>query len=65
MDYSGLKVKDGRLINDRPVGKSGIEEAAELRKMMIKNEKISVVSQGMQRAEEAKEMSKFIKTHFI
>ena len=65
MDYSGLKVKDGRLINDRPVGKSGIEEAAELRKMMIKNEKISVVSQGMQRAEEAKEMSKFIKTHSI
>ena len=46
MDYSGLRVKDGRLINDRPVGKSGIEEAAELRKMMIKNEKISVVSQG-------------------
>ena len=65
MDYSGLRVKDGRLINDRPVGKSGIEEAAELRKMMIKNEKISVVSQGMQRAEEAKKMSKFIKTHFI
>tara|TARA_R110002012_G_scaffold258867_1_gene439969 strand:+ start:4053 stop:4250 length:198 start_codon:yes stop_codon:yes gene_type:complete len=65
MDYSGLKVKDGRLINDRPVGKSGIEEAAELRKMMLKNEKISVVSQGMQRAEEAKDMGKFIKRHFI
>jgi len=65
MDYSGLKVKDGRLINDRPTGKSGIEEAAELRKMMQKNEKISVVSQGMQRAEEAKDMGKFIKRHFI
>ncbi len=39
MSYSGLTVKNGRLINNRPVGKSGIEEAAELRKMVKKNEK--------------------------
>ena len=65
MDYSGLKVKDGRLINDRPTGKSGIEEVVMLSLIIIKNEKISVVSQGMQRAEEAKDMGKFIKRHFI
>ena len=39
---NGLTVKDGRLINNRPVGKSGIEEAAELRKMVKKNEKTSL-----------------------
>ena len=27
-DYSGLRIQNGRLINDRPTGMSGIEEAS-------------------------------------
>jgi len=49
MDFSGLKVKDGRLINDRPVGKSGLEEAAEIRQAMKRNEKTNMIAESMQR----------------
>ena len=61
MDYSGLTVKDGRLINNRPVGKSGIEEAAELRKMVKKNEKTNMIADGIERAEMKKDMNKLFK----
>ena len=50
MDFSGLKVKDGRLINDRPVGKSGLEEAAEIRQAMKRNEKTNMIADGIERA---------------
>ena len=59
MDFSGLKVKDGRLINDRPVGKSGLEEAAEVRKMMKRNEKTNMISDGIERAEMRKDMKDY------
>ena len=59
MDYSGLKVKDGRLINDRPVGKSGLEEAAEIRQMMKRNEKTNIIADGIERAEMRKDMKDY------
>lgn len=59
MDFSGLKVKDGRLINDRPVGKSGLEEAAEVRKMMKRNEKTNMIADGIERAEMRKDMKDY------
>ena len=59
MDYSGLKVKDGRLINDRPVGKSGLEEAAEIRQMMKRNEKTNMIADGIERAEMRKDMKDY------
>mgnify|MGYP003670183803 FL=1 len=61
MSYSGLTVKNGRLINNRPVGKSGIEEAAELRKMVKKNEKTNMIADGIERAEMKKDMNKLFK----
>ncbi len=61
MSYSGLTVKNGRLINNRPVGKSGIEEAAELRKMVKKNEKTNMIADGIERAEMRKDMNKLFK----
>ena len=61
MNYSGLTVKNGRLINNRPVGKSGIEEAAELRKMVKKNEKTNMIADGIERAEMKKDMNKLFK----
>jgi len=43
----GLTVKDGRLINNRPDGKNGIEKAAELRKALKKAEKIEMYSEAV------------------
>ena len=43
----GLTVKNGRLINNRPDGKNGIEKAAELRKALKKAEKIQMISEGV------------------
>ena len=59
MDYRGLRVKDGRLINDRPVGKSGLEEAAEIRKAVKLNEKANVIANGIEKAEQRKDMRNF------
>jgi len=50
-DYvNGLYVKDGRLINSRPVGMSGIEEASMYRKQMKKQYKIDCIADGIERA---------------
>ena len=50
-DYvNGLYVKDGRLINDRPTGMSGIEEAATRRQQMKKQYKIDTIADGIERA---------------
>ena len=49
MDYSGLTVKDGRLINNRPVGKSGLEEAAEIRQAMKRNKQADVIANGIEK----------------
>ena len=47
----GLTVKDGRLQNDRPNGVTGIQHAADMRKMMKREEKISMMEEAMYRAE--------------
>jgi hypothetical protein len=50
-DYvNGLYVKDGRLINGRPDGVSGIEEASMYRKQMKKQYKIDCIADGIERA---------------
>jgi len=43
----GLTVKDGRLINNRPDGKNGIEKASELKKALKKAEKIEMYSEAV------------------
>jgi hypothetical protein len=47
---SGLYVKDGRLINGRPDGMSGIEQASMYRKQMKKQYKIDCIADGIERA---------------
>ena len=59
MDYSGLTVKDGRLINNRPVGKSGLEEAAEIRQAMKRNKQADVIANGIEKAERRKDMRNY------
>ena len=43
----GLTVKDGRLINNRPNGKNGIEKACELKKAIKRAEKIEMYSEAV------------------
>ena len=55
----GLTVRDGRLINNRPDGCTGIAQMAKLRKEAKREEKISMIAEGYSRGEmisEAKEM---------
>jgi|TARA_R100001224_G_C3902837_1_gene109117 hypothetical protein len=49
-DYSGLRIQNGRLINDRPTGMSGIEEASMRRQQMKKQYKIDCIADGIERA---------------
>jgi hypothetical protein len=55
----GLTVKEGRLINDRPDGCTGIAQMAKLRKEAKREEKIGMIAEGYARGEmmsEAREM---------
>jgi len=55
----GLTVKDGRLINNRADGQSGIAQMAKLRKEAKREEKVSMIAEGYSRGEmmaEAREM---------
>ena len=56
----GLTMKDGRLQNDRPDGVTGIQHAADMRKMMRREEKISMMEQAMYRAEMRSDMEEKI-----
>jgi hypothetical protein len=47
----GLTVKNGRLVNDRPNGVTGIEEAGMVRKAMKREKKVSMIADGIMRAE--------------
>jgi len=55
MKYNDLTVKNGRLINNRPNGITGIQQAAEIKKALKKAEKTEMyanaVAIGMVRAE--------------
>jgi hypothetical protein len=54
--YSGLTVKDGMLINNRPDGQTGIAQAAQLKKAMHRAEKISTMSTAFMMGETMSEM---------
>jgi hypothetical protein len=52
----GLEVKGGRLINNRPDGVTGIAEAASVRKIMKRSEKVSMISEGVSLGESMSRM---------
>ena len=52
----GLTVKDGRLINDRQGGLSGIAEANNLRNRKERANKVSMLADGILLAEAKKKM---------
>ena len=47
----GLRVEKGRLINDRPQGVSGLEQASRVRKMMHRAKKVDMIADGIELAE--------------
>ena len=54
-DYvNGLYVKNGRLINDRPDGMSGIARAASMKRAVDNDRKINQIAEGIQLAENKK-----------
>jgi hypothetical protein len=57
-DYvNGLYVKDGRLINDRPDGQSGIAKAAAIKRAVDNDRKINQIAEGIQLAENKKKFN--------
>jgi len=60
-DYvDGLYVKNGRLINGREPGMSGIEQAANIKRIVDEDRKIKMIADGIERVEFLKEMIKDI-----
>ena len=47
----GLTVKNGRLINDRPTGILGIEQASMLRRAFKRAKKVDMYADGIELAE--------------
>jgi hypothetical protein len=47
----GLTVKDGRLINDRPVGMTGIAQASMVKQSMDRAKKVDMIADGIELAE--------------
>ncbi|MCP3697663.1 MAG: hypothetical protein GY920_03755 [Aliivibrio sp.] len=47
----GLTVKDGRLVNDREPGVTGIAQAARIKKAMDKAKKVDMIAAGVTIAE--------------
>ena len=50
----GLFVKDGRLINSRPDGETGIAEAARIKRAVKNDRKINQIAEGIELAENKK-----------
>ena len=50
-NVGGLYVKQGRLMNERPDGMTGIQQAARIRKMKYDAEKAEIIANGISLAE--------------
>ena len=52
----GLYVKDGRLINDRPNGMSGIGKAAAMKRAVDNDKKVNVIAEAIELADNKKKI---------
>lgn len=50
----GLYVKDGRLINDRPDGETGIAKAASIKRAVDNDRKVNIIAEAIELAEDKK-----------
>ena len=53
-NVGGLYVEDGRLINDRRDGETGIAQAARIRRAVKNDRKINRIAEGIELAEDKK-----------
>ena len=57
---NGLTVKNGRLVNERPNGMTGIQEAANMKRIIDEGRQIKIIADGIQRAESMKEFRELL-----
>lgn len=60
-EMPGLTMKNGRLVNDLPDGVTGIQRAADMRKMRKREEKVAVMDEAMYRAEMRADMKEMMR----
>lgn len=53
---NGLDIRGGRLINNRPCSMNGIQRAAQLKSDMKREKKVSMIAEGIRRAEMESEL---------
>jgi hypothetical protein len=54
-DYvNGLYIKDGRLVNERPDGMTGIAQASSIKRSIDNDKKINIIAEGIELAENKK-----------
>ena len=56
----GMPVEDGRLVNNRPDGMTGIQQIAMARKGMKRESKIEMAAEGYMRGERMSEMNEMM-----
>jgi hypothetical protein len=56
----GLRIEGGRLINDRPDSRMGIQKMADARRMMKHDLKVQTYAEGYVRGERMEEMNKMM-----
>lgn len=61
--YNDLTVRNGRLINNRPNGMTGIQQAAQIRKEVKREKKIQMMEEAIVRAEMKTEVMEAIKKY--
>lgn len=49
--YSGLTIENGRLVNNRPDGQTGIQQASQIKKSMKRANKVLMISEGVRLGE--------------
>lgn len=59
--YNDLTVKNGRLINNRPNGITGIQQAVQIKKDMKREKKIQQMSEAFYRGEMMADLEKELK----
>ncbi len=57
---NGLTIKNGRLVNERPVGMTGIQEAANMKRIIDEGRQIKMIADGIERAESQKEFRELL-----
>lgn len=56
----GLRIKGGRLINDRPASESGLAKLCRVKKELKRMEKVSIIADGVQMGEAREQLFKMI-----